>query len=93
MITAVGPNGIARAIELRGESVAQAAPVARTGTTNTRTAAGAPKSPAAELSALGAPVDSDKVSAIREGIANGTYRVDARAIADRMIALDLPTSA
>ena len=43
----------------------------------------------AELVASGPPVDTDKVSALRQAIAEGRYRVDADAIADRMIAADL----
>lgn len=45
--------------------------------------------PAAALAAQGAPVDTDKVAAIRAGIADGTYTVNAKAIADAMIAQDL----
>ncbi|MDQ4419440.1 flagellar biosynthesis anti-sigma factor FlgM [Sphingobium sp. DEHP117] len=37
----------------------------------------------------GAPVDFDKVLAIKEAIANGKYPVNADVIAERMIALDL----
>jgi negative regulator of flagellin synthesis FlgM len=92
MITAVGPNGIARAIELRGDAVARSEPVARTGTAASRGAA-TPKSPAAELAAQGAPVDTGRVAALRTAIANGSYTVDPKAIAERMIALDLPKSA
>ena len=35
-------------------------------------------------------MDSAKVAEIRAAIANGTYKIDAKAIAERMIALDLP---
>jgi flagellar biosynthesis anti-sigma factor FlgM len=35
-------------------------------------------------------VDSAKVAAIRTAIAQGTYKTDARVIAERMIATDLP---
>lgn len=47
-------------------------------------------SPAAALAATGAPIDSDKVAAIRAAIANGSYAINPRAIAEKMIALDLP---
>lgn len=89
MITGVGPTGIARAIELRGESVGKSEAVAKVEQTPTQGSA-AITTPAAELVAQGAPIDAAKVEAIRAAIANGTYKIDAKAIADRMIALDLP---
>jgi negative regulator of flagellin synthesis FlgM len=92
MITAVGPNGIARAIELRGDAVSQSEPVAKVGTSASH-GTDTPRTPAAELAAQGAPVDGGKVAALRAAIADGSYKVDARAIADRMIALDLPAKA
>lgn len=39
--------------------------------------------------ANGAPIDRNKVAALRHRIANGTYRIDPRAIARAMIAFDL----
>ena len=45
--------------------------------------------PAARMAAQGAPIDMDRVSAIKEAIASGNYPVDADRIAERMIALDL----
>ncbi|HAF41831.1 MAG TPA: flagellar biosynthesis anti-sigma factor FlgM [Sphingobium sp.] len=55
-------------------------------------AASASASPAARMAAEGAPVDMDRISAIKAAIASGNYPVDANAIAERMIALDLPTA-
>lgn len=46
--------------------------------------------PAARLAQLGAPVDVEKVNRIKAAIASGNYPVDADAIADRMVELDLP---
>lgn len=46
--------------------------------------------PAADLAALGPPVDVDKVSRIRAAIANGSYTIDVQAIASRMVDYDLP---
>ncbi|WP_294389963.1 flagellar biosynthesis anti-sigma factor FlgM [uncultured Sphingomonas sp.] len=92
MITAVGPTGISRVIELRGDAVSRSEPVAKVATADTH-AATTPKSPAAELAAQGAPVDTGKVAAIRAAIADGTYAIDPQAIAERMIALDLPERA
>ncbi|HWI87258.1 MAG TPA: flagellar biosynthesis anti-sigma factor FlgM [Sphingomonas sp.] len=89
MITAIGSTGIARAIELRGESVGKSEPAARIDPATAKSA-GPIATPAHELAEQGAPIDTGKVASIREAIANGTYRVDAKAIAARMIALDLP---
>lgn len=89
MISAVGPNGIPRPIELRSDVVGKSEPAAAVDSVDPH----APKAmttPAADLAAQGAPVDTSKVAAIRAAIANGTYKIDAKAIADRMIASDLP---
>ncbi len=42
-----------------------------------------------QMLADGPPVDGDRVAELRAKIAEGRYVVDPRAIADRMIALDL----
>jgi len=89
MITGVGPTGIARAIELRSDSVGKSEAPAKVEQTGTQDSASV-TTPAAELAAQGAPIDTAKVEAIRAAIANGTYKIDPKAIADRMIALDLP---
>ncbi|TZG25093.1 flagellar biosynthesis anti-sigma factor FlgM [Sphingomonas montanisoli] len=44
----------------------------------------------AAIAELGPPVDTDKIQAIRQAIAQGRYPIDAKSIADKMIALDLP---
>ncbi|MGE4321514.1 MAG: flagellar biosynthesis anti-sigma factor FlgM [Sphingobium sp.] len=49
-------------------------------------------SPAARMAAQGAPVDIDRIAAIRAAIASGNYPVDPSVIADRMLALDLPSA-
>lgn len=46
--------------------------------------------PAARLAQQGAPIDAEKISRIKAAIASGNYPVDADAIADRMVELDLP---
>lgn len=53
-------------------------------------AAGLSPSPAARMAAQGAPVDTDKIAAIKAAIASGNYPVDAEAIAQKMLDLDLP---
>ena len=90
MINAVGPNGISRASVVRSEGVAKSEPVAKVDSADVP-ASGAVTTPAAELAAQGAPIDTAKVASIREAIANGTYKIDAKAIAKRMIELDLPS--
>ena len=45
--------------------------------------------PIARMAAEGAPVDFDRVLAIKDAIADGKYPVEAEKIAERMIALDL----
>lgn len=52
-------------------------------------AASSNATPIARMAAEGAPVDFDRIAAIKEAIAAGKYPVDAEKIADRMIALDL----
>lgn len=49
-------------------------------------------SPAARMAAQGAPVDMDRIAAIKAAIASGNYPVNPSAIADRMLALDLPVA-
>lgn len=53
-------------------------------------AAGVSPSPAARMAAQGAPVNTDKIAAIKAAIASGNYPVDAEAIAQKMLDLDLP---
>lgn len=49
----------------------------------------AASTPASRMAAEGAPIDMDRVAAIKDAIASGNYPVDAGRIAERMIALDL----
>ncbi len=51
---------------------------------------GVSPSPAARMAAQGAPVDMDRIGAIKAAIASGNYPVDADAIAQKMLDLDLP---
>ncbi|AUW57955.1 flagellar biosynthesis anti-sigma factor FlgM [Sphingobium sp. SCG-1] len=89
MINSVGP-GLAAAIETsklregaKSKSVGSVAGVATQ-------AAGMSSSPAARMAAQGAPVDLDKIGAIKAAIASGNYPVDADVIAQKMLDLDLP---
>lgn len=90
MITSMSANGAARAIEAprtdRVKAGAAAAKVAASASDSASSVA----NPAAALAAQGAPIDAARVDAIRAKIAAGTYRIDPQAIAERMIAEDLP---
>lgn len=89
MINSVGP-GLASAIDsskLRESGKSKSAGGVAGVTTQT---AGVSSSPAARMAAQGAPLDMDKIGAIKAAIASGNYPVDAEAIAQKMIDLDLP---
>lgn len=92
MINSVGQN-LSAAIEANrlkeGGKTTRASSV---GSTASASATAASASPAARMAAEGAPVDMDRVAAIKAAIASGNYPVDPAVIADRMIALDLPAA-
>ena len=92
MISAIGSTGLTRTVPLQGDGVARSEPVSKAATADSE-AAKARSTPAAEMAAAGAPIDTDKVAAIKARIADGSYRIDPNAIAERMIALDLPGQA
>lgn len=88
MIKSVGQN-ISAAIEAsRIREGAKTRASATTGSTIASTSA-ASSSPAARMAAEGAPVDMDRIAAIKSAIASGNYPVDPAAIAEHMVALDL----
>lgn len=90
MINSVGQS-ISSAIEANrlreGGKTRAASP---TGSTGTTASASTSASPAARMAAEGAPVDMDRIAAIKAAIASGNYPVNPSVIADRMMALDLP---
>lgn len=93
MIKSVGQN-IGAAIEagrLREGGKTRASSTA-TGASSVTTPSETSASPAARMAAEGAPVDMDRIAAIKAAIASGNYPVDPAAIADRMLALDLPVA-
>lgn len=51
--------------------------------------AGIGSTPSALMAASGAPIDMDRVAAIKDAIASGNYPVNAERIAQSMIDLDL----
>jgi negative regulator of flagellin synthesis FlgM len=88
MIKSVGQN-ISAAIEAsRLREGAKTRASATTGSA-TASASATSSSPAARMAAQGAPVDMDRIAAIKAAIASGNYPVDPAAIAERMVALDL----
>lgn len=95
MIKPVG-QGISPAIDaakLRESTQSRTAvPVATPTAPPAATAERVVTTPAARLAQQGAPIDMDKISKIKAAIASGNYPVDADAIADRMVELDLPRS-
>ena len=87
MIKSVGQS-ISAAIEatrLRESGKTRAS--ATTGSTGSAASASS-ASPAARMAAEGAPVDMDRIAAIKAAIASGNYPVNPSAIAERMVALD-----
>ena len=92
MIKSVGRN-ISAAIEAtRLKEGGRTARASSAGSTASASASAGSASPAARMAAEGAPVDMDRVAAIKAAIASGNYPVDPAAIADRMLALDLPSA-
>ncbi|HEY0115043.1 MAG TPA: flagellar biosynthesis anti-sigma factor FlgM [Allosphingosinicella sp.] len=89
MIDGIGKSGAGRIEPQRAGAGQGAAPSAPVGAAATGARSAAPGGVVAELVASGPPIDGDKVSAIRQAIAQGRYAVDPDAIADRMIAADL----
>lgn len=75
--------------KLREGGKARPASTVADGLMGTGGSAASASTPSARMAAQGAPVDMDRVAAIKEAIASGNYPVNAEAIAERMIALDL----
>ena len=88
MIDGVGKGGSNRIDVARGAE--QGSRVAAVGEKSMRAPSAAVESAVFELVSAGAPVDTAKVAAVRAAIAEGRYAVDPKAIADKMVALDLP---
>lgn len=87
MINGIGPTGAGAVDTARNQGVQKSAPI---GNPAAKPAAEETvPNPAAALAAAGAPVDADKVAAVRAAIANGSYRLDIQAIANRMIDIDI----
>ena len=92
MIDGVGKSGPGR-IDLGRSAPGSGAAAVRPGQPAATERAAEAGGTVAEIAAAGAPVDSEKVAAIRAAILAGQYPVDPVKIAERMIALDLPAKA
>ena len=90
MIDGIGKRGAAGRIDLARSALERSAAAGKVGDALSQDAVNAPSTPAAEMAASGAPIDSAKVAAIRAAITEGRYPVDPDKIAEKMIALDLP---
>jgi negative regulator of flagellin synthesis FlgM len=88
MINGIGKAGAGR-LELVRNSAERGASVEKAGGSAAQEVVSGTWSMAAEMAA-GAPVNSEKVAAIRAAIAEGRYPVDPQKIAARMLELDLP---
>lgn len=87
MINGVGSTSPTRIGQIKDDKVTAAAPVGAI--TKVESEATTPSFVAA-LAAAGPPINQEKIQAIRKAIATGQYPLDAKAIAAKMIALDLP---
>lgn len=88
MIDGIGKSGAGRLEPQRGAAspaVAGAATGPQVGSSRNLGANGV----VAELVGNGAPVDSDRVAAVRQAIAEGRYSVDPERIAEAMLTSDL----
>jgi negative regulator of flagellin synthesis FlgM len=90
MINGIGPSGSGRVDAPRPDTVQRSTGPATVAAVKSETTEGASLNPAAELAASGPPIDTEKVAAIRAAIAEGRYPIDPKAIAEKMIELDLP---
>lgn len=89
MINGIGKSGAERIGLQRADTGQGPAAVAPSSIASPGARPGGVGSVVADLVGLGAPVDTDKVSTIRQAIAEGRYSVDPEAIAERMIKADL----
>ena len=86
MINGVGSASPTRIGQVKDDKVTAPAPVSAV----SRSSDGVATSLVAALAEAGPPINDAKIQAIRQAIAAGQYPLDAKAIAAKMIALDLP---
>jgi len=87
MINGVGPASPTRIGQVKDDKVVSVTPAAATSADSLPVAS---PSLVAALAESGPPINSEKIQAIRRAIASGAYPIDPKAIAAKMIALDLP---
>ncbi len=90
MIKGIGPVEVGRPASEAMRGAGDAKPVDRVQAPRTNESAAAPSLQVTQMVAEGPPVAADRVAALKAAIANGSYKVDADAIADRMIENDFP---
>lgn len=92
MINGIGSSGNGRVDLNRTDSARRnvATPSTQPAGAAPATASERASSTGAGIASLGAPIDAEKIAAIRAAIAEGRYPVNPQAIAEKMIALDLP---
>lgn len=88
MINGVGPASPTRIGQVKEEKVVPTVPLAPTATSDSLPVSS--PSLVAALAEAGPPINNEKIQAIRQAIASGAYPIDPKAIAAKMIALDLP---
>lgn len=94
MIKGIGPVDIGRPANEAMRGAGDAKPVDRAGAPRvTEHTAAAPSLQVTQIAAEGPPVALDRVAALKAAIANGSYKVDADAIASHMIQNDFPETA
>ncbi len=91
MIKSVGP-GLSTAVEAaRLRESGQTRAPAKVSEATSETAQSV-STPAARMAAQGAPVDMERIAAVKQAIASGNYPVDPQKIAEKMLDLDLPAA-
>src|SRR5690606_31691471 len=90
MISGIGPTNTGRIDATRPDIVQRGTPATPLAAVRSDAGEAASLNPAADLAASGPPIDTAKVAAIRAAIAEGSYPIDPKAIAEKMIELDLP---
>ena len=89
MINGLNNRNMGR-VELPAAPIERGAATSRAEGASSARASDAATTGASQMAAQGAPIDMDKVAAIKAAIAEGRYPVDPEKIAEKMIELDLP---